>query len=113
MEHCDKCQYSKRAGTGYSGRYCNGDCLCHKHTDTWEDEFDSVFRNPREHFPKNFEYVKDFIRNLITRRDEELKKRIKSVGAGLSANEKDNTEYEKGYYGAMKDVISIINNQSE
>lgn len=37
-----------------------------------------------------------------------VEEKIKKLGAGLSLEESENTEYEKGYYGCAEDIISMI-----
>lgn len=51
--------------------------------------------------------VTDLVHEIASEK-ERLVEEIRRLGTGLSINPEDNTEYEKGYYGAKEDILGII-----
>lgn len=93
----------------------------------WEEEFDSMFNWADQikevelsrwkmmygFQPKDLKsFIKVILTSERTKAEEGLRARLVGevgrLGAGLSSFDAENTEYEKGYYGARSDIIEII-----
>lgn len=54
--------------------------------------------------------LKEILESTFSTELESIRKEIESLGTGL-ANDKTDTDYEKGYYGCKEDILKALSNR--